>query len=544
MDNTRLLLFIALSFTALLLWEAWQRDYGAAPQPVATEQAESPGAATTTGADVPSAAPAAAAVPETPSRQADTAPTVTVVTDVLEVHISTRGGDLREADLLDYPVSVDRPDEPVRLLEDTPGRFFVAQSGLRGSGSAEPTHYARYTAAASEYRLADGQQELVVPLEWVSPEGVRVIKRYRFTRGDHLVVVEHEVRNGSGEVWTGRQYRQLVRSKPTQSRGMIYTYTGGVIYSPEEKYEKYDFSDMADAPLSRDITDGWAAVIEHYFLAAWVPERGEPNHYYSKALPNDRYVLGLIGPDRSLAPGESTLFRSQLYVGPKIQSRLEQIAEGLELTVDYGMLTVLAKPLFWLLEKIHALVGNWGWSIVLLTLLIKLVFYKPSEMSYKSMAQMRKLAPRLQALKERYGDDKQKLNQAMMDLYRTEKINPLGGCLPILVQIPVFIALYWVLLESVELRQAPFILWIQDLSTRDPYFVLPLIMGVTMFIQQKLNPAPLDPIQAKVMMALPVVFTVMFAFFPSGLVLYWVTNNVLSIAQQWVITRRVEAGGK
>ncbi|WP_297528140.1 membrane protein insertase YidC [Thiohalobacter sp.] len=544
MDNTRLLLFIALSFTALLLWEAWQRDYGAAPQPVATEQAESPGAATTTGADVPSAAPAAAAVPETPSRQADTAPTVTVVTDVLEVHISTRGGDLREADLLDYPVSVDRPDEPVRLLEDTPGRFFVAQSGLRGSGSAEPTHYARYTAAASEYRLADGQQELVVPLEWVSPEGVRVIKRYRFSRGDHLVVVEHEVRNGSGEVWTGRQYRQLVRSKPTQSRGMIYTYTGGVIYSPEEKYEKYDFSDMADVPLSRDITNGWAAVIEHYFLAAWVPERGEPNHYYSKALPNDRYVLGLIGPDRSLAPGESTLFRSQLYVGPKIQSRLEQIAEGLELTVDYGALTILAKPIFWLLQKIHALIGNWGWSIILLTLLIKLAFYKPSEMSYKSMAQMRKLAPRLQALKERYGDDKQKLNQAMMDLYRTEKINPLGGCLPILVQIPVFIALYWVLLESVELRQAPFILWIQDLSTRDPYFVLPLIMGVTMFIQQKLNPAPLDPIQAKVMMALPVVFTVMFAFFPSGLVLYWVTNNVLSIAQQWVITRRVEAGGK
>ncbi len=545
MDNTRLLLFIALSFTALLLWEAWQRDHAPAPQPAPTEQAATPGASTPAGgADIPSAAPAAATAPEAAPAQADTAPTVTVVTDVLEVRISTRGGDLREADLLDYPVSVDRPDEPVRLLEDGPGRFFVAQSGLRGSGSEEPTHYARYTAAASEYRLADGQQELVVPLEWVSPEGVRVIKRYRFTRGDHLVVVEHEVRNGSGAVWTGRQYRQLVRSKPTHSRGMVRTYTGGVIYSPEEKYEKYDFSDMADAPLARDISDGWAAVIEHYFLAAWVPERGEPNHYYSKVLPNDHFVLGLIGPDRSLAPGESTVFRSRLYVGPKIQSRLEQIAEGLELTVDYGALTILAKPIFWLLQKIHALVGNWGWSIVLLTLLIKLAFYKPSEMSYKSMAQMRKLAPRLQALKERYGDDKQKLNQAMMDLYRTEKINPLGGCLPILVQIPVFIALYWVLLESVELRQAPFILWIKDLSTKDPYFVLPLIMGVTMFIQQKLNPAPLDPIQAKVMMALPVVFTVMFAFFPSGLVLYWVTNNTLSIAQQWVITRRVEAGGK
>jgi YidC/Oxa1 family membrane protein insertase len=285
-------------------------------------------------------------------------------------------------------------------------------------------------------------------------------------------------------------------------------------------------------------------MIQHYFLSAWIPDAAEPNLYYTKVLPPARYVLGLVGPELTVPPGQTQLFSSRLYVGPKLQDHLAEIAPGLELTVDYGMLTVLAKPIFWLLKRIHDLVGNWGWAIIILTLLIKLAFYKLSETSYKSMANMRKLAPRLQALKERYGDDRQKLNQAMMEMYRKEKINPLGGCLPILVQIPVFIALYWVLLESVELRQAAFILWLKDLSSPDPYYVLPLIMGVTMFIQQKLNPAPMDPMQAKVMMILPFVFTVFFAFFPAGLVLYWVTNNILSIAQQWVITRRVEQAAR
>ncbi|MEA2093768.1 MAG: membrane protein insertase YidC, partial [Pseudomonadota bacterium] len=324
----------------------------------------------------------------------------------------------------------------------------------------------------------------------------------------------------------------------------IHTYMGGVLYSPEEKYEKISFDDMIDGKLDRKVTDGWVAMIQHYFLAALIPETGEEDRYYTNTLSGARYVIGMISPLQTIAAGESGSFSTRLYAGPKLQDEMARVAPGLELTVDYGVLTVLSQPLFWLLNAIHNLVGNWGWAIILLTILIKLAFYKLSETSYRSMANMRKLAPRMKSLKERYGDDRQKLNQAMMEMYKKEKINPLGGCLPILVQIPVFIALYWVLLESVEMRQAPFMLWLQDLSSPDPYYVLPLLMGATMLIQQKLNPAPLDPIQAKVMMALPVVFTVFFAFFPSGLVLYWVVNNTLSIAQQWVITKRIEQGGK
>jgi YidC/Oxa1 family membrane protein insertase len=361
-----------------------------------------------------------------------------------------------------------------------------------------------------------------------------------------LVDIEHVLNNRSMSMWSGRQYRQLQRNQAIEAgqSKFIYTYMGGVIYSPEEKYEKIKFEDMQKQDLVRTITDGWVAMLQHYFLGALIPDTGSVEHYYTKALDNARYVIGMVAPARTIAAGDSDVFSTRLYLGPKLQDEMKLVAPGLELTVDYGLLTVLAQPLFWLLKAIHKVIGNWGWSIVLLTLLIKLAFYKLSETSYRSMANMRKLAPRLQSLKERFGDDRQKLNQAMMELYKTEKINPLGGCLPIVVQIPVFIALYWMLLESVELRQAPFILWIQDMSSPDPFYVLPLLMGATMLIQQKLNPAPMDPIQAKVMMALPIVFTVFFAFFPSGLVLYWVVNNTLSIAQQWVITRRIERGGK
>ncbi|MFA7387382.1 MAG: membrane protein insertase YidC [Thiohalobacteraceae bacterium] len=546
MDNQRLFLFIALSFIALMLWEAWQRDYSA-PEPV-TQEAEAPGRAATTApaADLP-AAPAA---PRTQSSDAEaglaSVGRVRVVTDVFDIEIDTQGGDLRRADLLQYPKESNAPETPVRLLDDQLPNLFIIQSGLRTQTGTEPTHHVVFEAAQSEYRLAVGQDVLEVPLIWRSPQGVQVTKRYRFRPGSYVIELEQEVTNASGADWAGHQYRQLQRTEGTTERDnrFIYTYLGGVIYSPEEKYEKIDFSDMSKAPLARDITNGWAAMIQHYFVGALIPETGQPNHYYSRALDGDRYVLGMVAPTVQVANGATERFSTRLFVGPKLQDALSEVAPGLELTVDYGVLTVLAKPIFWLLEKIHDLVGNWGWSIILLTILIKLAFYKLSETSYRSMAQMRKLAPRLQGLKERYGDDRQKLNQAMMDIYRTEKINPLGGCLPIVIQIPVFIALYWVLLESVEMRQAPFILWLTDLSDKDPYYVLPLIMGVTMFIQQKLNPAPLDPMQAKVMMVLPFVFTIFFAFFPSGLVLYWVTNNVLSIAQQWVITKRVEQGTK
>ncbi len=549
MDNQRMLLFVALSFVVLLLWQAWMEDYGTQPQteaPAATTQTTTPA---DTGADLPAAAPAqpapgAVAVPEEIMLQS--AEQVVVETDVLRVVIDTRGGDLRQADLLAYPVGTQAGAEPFRLLNDSLPNLFVLQSGLRTPDGEEPTHHVTYTAAQASYRLADGADSVQVPLTWRSADGVEVTKLYTFHRGSYEVDLEHRVTNNSGTDWHGRQYRQLQRTQvaETGQSTFIYTYMGGVLYSPEEKYEKIGFDDMLDGDLDRSVTDGWAAMIQHYFLGAIIPEAGETNRYYTKTLSGARYVIGLISPQQKVPAGATASFANRLFLGPKLQDAMAEVAPGLQLTVDYGVLTILARPLFIGLDWIYGIVGNWGWAIIILTILIKLAFYKLSETSYRSMANMRKLAPRLQSLKERYGDDRQKLNQAMMDLYKKEKINPLGGCLPILVQIPVFIALYWVLLESVEMRQAPFMLWLNDLSSPDPFYVLPLLMGATMLIQQKLNPAPLDPIQAKVMMALPVVFTVFFAFFPSGLVLYWVVNNALSIAQQWVITKRVEAGGK
>ena len=548
MDNQRLFLLVALSFVLLLLWQAWMEDYGPEPQataPAATTQTATPA---DTGADLPSAPDEprqrAAAVPEEITLQA--AQQVVVETDLLRVVIDTNGGDLRQADLLAYPVGTKPGAEPFRLLNDSPPNLFVIQSGLRTPDGEEPTHHAVYTAKQARYRLADGADSVQVPLTWRSAEGVEVTKLYTFHRGSYEVGLEHRVTNGSDADWRGRQYRQLQRTQvaETGQSSFIYTYMGGVLYSPEEKYEKIKFDDMLDENIDRTITDGWAAMIQHYFLGAIIPETGEANRYYTKTLSGARYVIGLISPQRVVTPGATENFSNRLFIGPKLQDAMAQAAPGLQLTVDFGVLTVLSRPLFIGLDWIHGVIGNWGWAIIILTILIKLVFYKLSETSYRSMANMRKLAPRMKSLKERYGDDRQKLNQAMMEMYKKEKINPLGGCLPILVQIPVFIALYWVLLESVEMRQAPFMLWLNDLSSPDPYYVLPLLMGATMLIQQKLNPAPMDPIQAKVMMALPVVFTVFFAFFPSGLVLYWVTNNTLSIAQQWVITKRVEAGGK
>ena len=548
MDNQRLILFVALSFVVLLLWQAWMEDYG--PRPTAETPAPATDSTAVVGQpaeDLPVAGEAQQAQGLPPEELVlKTVQRVQVETDVLSIELDTTGGDIRRADLLTYPETAAADSKPFRLLNGTLPRLFVVQSGLRTADGEEPTHHALFSAKQTHYRLADGADTLQVPLHWRSPGGVEVTKVYTFHRGSFKIDLEHRVNNNSEADWRGRQYRQLQRTptaEPAQST-FIYTYLGAVLYSPEEKYEKIDFDDMTEADLDRKITDGWAAMIQHYFLAALIPESGEENRYYSKTLSGARYVIGLISPTQTIAAGDSASFKTQLFIGPKLQDDLAKIATGLELTVDYGFLTVLSQPLFWLLKYIHKLVGNWGWAIVILTILIKLAFYKLSETSYRSMANMRKLSPRLQSLKERYGDDRQRLNQAMMELYKKEKINPLGGCLPILVQIPVFIALYWVLLESVEMRQAPFMLWLQDLSSPDPFYVLPLLMGATMLIQQKLNPAPLDPIQAKIMMMLPIVFTVFFAFFPSGLVLYWVANNALSIAQQWAITRRIERGSK
>jgi len=553
MDTQRLLLVVALGLILFMIWDAWEKYQN--PPPPASQVQSAPAAQAQTGVPGVPEAPAAAAGKRA---EATAAPRIGVLqhgerievrTDVYHAVIDSYGGDLRIVDLLQYPVSVEEPDKPFRLMNDTLPHLFVAQSGFARRASAQdgalvaaPTHATPFQVRQRRYELPEGQDALDVELFWTSPDGVRFSKRYIFRRGEYAIDVITRVENKADRPWRGFYYQQLQRSGETVKAGIghTYTYTGGVIYDAEDKYQKIAFDKMDDEPVNKTVTGGWIAMIQHYFLGAWVPPQDASLNIYSLSLPENRYVLGTKFLDETVvAPGDTRELVNRLYVGPKLQHVLERIAPGLELTVDYGILTIIAKPIFWLLEKIHAFVGNWGWSIVILTLLLKLAFYKLSETSYKSMAHMRKVQPRLVAIKERYGDDKQKLNQAMMELYKKEKINPLGGCLPILVQIPVFIALYWVLLESVELRQAPWILWIKDLSTKDPYFVLPLLMGATMFIQQKLNPAPVDPIQAKVMTFLPIVFTFFFLFFPSGLVLYWVVNNTLSIVQQWYITHKV-----
>ena len=553
-EQIRMILLVALCVVSFLLWDAWQRDYGPTPQPPIPGHQPAPDS-------VPSdSAPPASDVPQVPQAvQSETsaAPStddeaatatesargrkVRVTTDVLQVEIDTLGGTIAQVELRSYPVSNDTPNEPFRLLDDTdPRTYFIAQSGLTGPRSA-PNHHTQYVSDAQAYELAEGMEFIDVPLRWRSEDGVEVTRTYRFSRDNYVVDVRVDVVNRSDEPWQGALYGQLQRGEPESQGGIFrtYTYTGGILSGPEKPYEKVDFSDMESQDVDRDVIGGWVAMIQHYFAAAWIPGAEDTNHYYSKGLQYGRFALGVVSPSKLVPPGSTGTFSLDMYVGPKIQERMQDVAPHLERTVDYGWLWLIAEPLFWLLSWIHGFVGNWGWAIIILTILIKLAFFQLSATSYKSMARMRKLQPRITTLRERYAADKQRMNQAMMELYREEKINPLGGCLPILVQIPVFIALYWVLLESVELRQASFIGWLDDLSLHDPYFVLPVLMGVTMLIQQKLNPTPPDPMQAKIMMALPFVFTFFFLFFPSGLVLYWFVNNVLSIIQQWVITKKI-----
>ncbi len=556
MDNVRLFLIMALAFLSLLIWEAWQEDYvipkqqqqaavDTSGEPVPTIDAtDTPDAPIAASIDTPAGSVPTPSTTNTETTQA--ARMVHVKTDTLDLQIDTRGGSIVDAKLINYPVSVDTPDIKYHLLSQRPADYFIAQSGLLGADKDRtPNHQAIFQTAESRYRMADEAQNLVVDFSWSSPDGVSIIKRYTLERGRHSFKLEHIVNNQSADNWAGREYRQLQRGEPADAGSIfMYTYTGGAIYSEEDKYEKYDFSDLASGELDRDVKDGWISMIQHYFLAAFIPPRGEMQHFYGKQLSNGRAVIGTYTPAKNVAPGQQASFEGLMVIGPKLQAELEPLAEGLDLTVDYGWLAPIAMPMHWILDWINSFVNNWGWTIIIFTILIKAVFFKLSETSYKSMANMRKLTPRIQALKDRYGDDKQRMQQAMMEMYKKEKINPLGGCLPMLIQIPFFIALYWVLLESVEMRQAPWILWINDLSIKDPYFVLPVIMAASMFVQQKLNPAPPDPMQAKIMLYLPLVFGIMFAFFPAGLVLYWVVNNLLSIAQQWVITRRIEAGEK
>ncbi len=545
MENHRLLLYFTLFFLMYMLWAQWQMDYGPKPEPVAVENAQ--------GEIQQSVADDQTALPEAVN-DVDKSPTtvviedakrtkVTVKSDVLTLQIDTRGGDVVEAILNKYAVEADHPEEKVAMLTNKQVNFHIAQSGLVSADSeSAPTHNAIYRAESTDYVMGDDVDSITVPLVWTNADGVKVIKTYTLKRNAYVVEVEYKV-FASDKDWSASQYMQLVRNTPDTSNQsqLIRTYTGGVIYNNEIKYEKIDFDDIAEEDLKMELDDGWLAMIQHYFLAAWIPEHGYKNLFYSRYnANNDRYVLGTRSPAVKLSAHEQASFKSRLVVGPKLQNQLELIEPGLELTVDYGILTILAKPLFWLLDIYHGFVNNWGWAIIMLTITVKALFYKLSEMSYRSMAKMRKVAPRMKQMKERYGDDRQAMSKAMMEMYKKEKINPLGGCFPILVQIPVFISLYWVLLESVEMRHAPFMLWINNLSAMDPYFVLPVIMGVSMFVQQKLNPAPIDPMQQKIFQIMPFAFTVMFAFFPSGLVLYWVVNNILSITQQWIITRKIE----
>lgn len=532
MDPKRLILFVIFSFSILMLWEAWQRDNTLQPQSTPSSQT----------AQQEGAAPAAVTTPA--QAQPDTAQVaqrgerIHVRTDFLSVELDTLGGDLRRVELLQHKQDEDKTRNFVLLEDNRPGAIYVAQSGLIGQGM--PTHKSLFQSEAREYQLAEGQDKLEVTLRWRDASGVEVDKIYRFDRSSYLVQVSHRIRNNSTAEVDPSVYYQIVHdNQSNKSSFMMPTYTGAAYFTEAEKYKKVSFDDMKKSNLSMNANNGWIGLVQHYFVSAWIPAQGTAREYFTKQISENIFSMGLVSGLGKLATGAETQVGANYYVGPQDQQHLKAVAPGLEYTVDYGWLTVIAAPLFWVLSMIQKLVHNWGVAIILLTVLIKLAFYPLSAASYRSMAQMRELAPRLQRMKEQYGDDRQKLHQAMMELYKTEKINPMGGCLPILIQIPVFIALYWVLLGSVEMRHAPFMLWIQDLSAVDPYYVLPILMGLTMIIQTHLNPTPPDPIQARVMKIMPVVFSVFFFFFPAGLVLYWLVNNVLSIAQQWHINRTI-----
>jgi YidC/Oxa1 family membrane protein insertase len=576
-DFQRTVLWIFFGMSLFLLWDRWLMYTGKpslfggsppAPQttPAAPSTSAAPSAPAAPAAPVPAAVPAApaasapdVAVPGAPPRAEATAAKpapIMVQTDALRVSISPEGAVLTRAELLREKVAPDwtasgllglvtgkshDPDRRIVLLEVSPERVYVAQSGLIGGDF--PTHRVPFSVVDGPRELADGQSSLTVRFAAESG-GVRLIKSYTFHRGRYDIDVAHEISNVGSSAVAPTLYLQLMRdgNKPEGESSLYYTYTGPVLYTDQSKFKKVEFSaiekNKADLPPSAD--NGWVGMIQHYFVTAWVPPKQGAREFYANTVERNLHTIGAKVPVGTLAPGARTTSQATLYVGPQDQKTLEQLAPGLDLVVDYGWLTFLAKPIYWLLEFLHRLVGNWGWAIVLLTVLIKAAFYPLSAASYKSMAKMKEVTPRLTKIREQYANDKQKMNVAMMELYKTEKINPLGGCLPILVQIPVFIALYWVLLASVEMRNAPWILWVKDLATPDAWFILPVLMMATMWIQYKLNPTPPDPVQAKVMMLMPLIFGVMFFFFPAGLVLYWLTNNILSIAQQWYVTKQIE----
>jgi YidC/Oxa1 family membrane protein insertase len=576
-NNPRVYLWAALAALLFLDYQSWLRDHAelstqgppvsaaahpaapavdlskqvpqapaSAPSGAAPSSTASPGEASA-GASSPvtpsATAPEAAVAPATATAPAAAAPLIHVRTDVLDLEISTRGGTIERADLLAYPL-VKGGATPVRLEnDDSPETLYELQSGLIGGGHAPyPTHLATFESARSDYQM-DGASELRVPLSWTGPDGVTVTKTYVFRRGDYGIDLDYQVHNGGSAPWEASPYTQILRNDPRTKTSYFnvasYAFHGPALWDGD-KYRKLNPTDAQDSHLSLEVTDGWIAAPQHFFVSAIVPPRGV-RYRFSLQVEGDRYLLAATGPGQTIAPGATGEFTETLFVGPKLQAQLQAASPTLGYVADYGHLWFLARPLFQALSFVHRLTGNWGVAIIAVTFLLKLLFYPLSEASGRSMAKMKTLGPRIKNLQETYADDREKLGRAMMELYKREKVNPVAGCLPIVIQIPVFIAFYWVLLESAEMRQAPFVLWIHDLSSRDPLFILPAIMAVAMFVQYKLNPAPPDPVQAKMFMIMPIVMSATFAFFPAGLVLYWVTNTILSIAQQWNINRRISA---
>jgi YidC/Oxa1 family membrane protein insertase len=555
MDIKRTILIVALAIVTYVGVLKWNQDYGQAALPTQNVAAntstsaipDAPQGSATANADVPSATGEVAAPAEIPV--ATSKDLIQVKTDVLNLGIDPVGGDVVQLRLPLYPRRQDHPEIPFQLFDNGGERIFLAQSGLTGANGPDARATGRpvYSATQKSYQLADGQNDLVVDLKF-SDGGINYIKRFTFKRGLYDLTVSYVIDNQSAQPWNGSLFAQLKRDasadpSSTTATGTA-TYLGAAMWTPSEPYKKVSMKDIDKGSVKDTVQGGWVAWLQHYFVTAWIPNKADSNTVTTRKDSAGNYIIGFTGPALTVAPGSKAETTATLYAGPKSQAVLKELSPGLELTVDYGILWFIAQPIFWLLQHIHSIVGNWGWSIIFLTMLIKGLFFPLSAASYKSMARMRAVAPRLAALKEQHGDDRQKLSQSMMELYKKEKINPLGGCLPILVQMPVFLSLYWVLLESVEMRQAPWLLWITDLSIKDPFFILPIIMGATMFIQQRLNPTPPDPMQAKVMKLMPIIFTFFFLWFPAGLVLYWVVNNTLSITQQWYITRSIEAKAK
>jgi len=553
MDNPRILVWIALAVVAWLNINAWQTDFASKPQPTPQLAAPTANAPTTNAALPPlptaptptSAGPDPAIVtgPSATSQPVVAAKTVRVVTDVLDMQISTRGGELLKADLLKYPQVKDQPDNPVHLFSTEPAELFLAKSGLRATGGrTAPTDEVTFEAAADVYRIKSSERELVVPLTWTDGQGLKVVKSYIFRPGSYQIDLRYDITNESGAPWTGASYVQLLRHYVPVKRSYLdvtsSAYRGPAVFN--DKYIKLDVEKESSAKYAKQASNGFMAAVQHHFVVAAVPPEKSAYDYLVTVEPDKDYSIAYSGPPVSVAPGAAQSLTEKLFVGPKLYRELDPLHPDLYLTADYGWLSTIARPLFKLLNFVHGLLGNWGWSIVATTFLIKLAFYKLTAASGRSMAKMRNLGPRIKAIQERYKDDREKLGREMMDIYKREKINPLAGCLPVLIQIPFFFAYYWVLLEAVEMRQAPFLGWINDLSSRDPYFILPALMCAAMVGQFRLQPMPsTDPVQAKIFAFMPVIMSITMAFFPAGLVLYWLTNTLLSIAQQWRINKLV-----